>query len=55
METQNELAEQERMMKELFKKEMIRKIESKIEEGDHTVMTKLKNLIKQEDEENFFD
>jgi hypothetical protein len=55
METSGDLEEQEKVMKELFKKEMIRRIESKIEEGDHFVMSKLKKLITQEeDEEDFY-
>lgn len=41
-----EIAEQEKMIKELVKKEMIRKIESKIKSGDYQIMQRIKNLAR---------
>lgn len=52
MPESNEVEEQEKVMKELFKKEMIRRIETKVKEGDQYVMNKLKKLIKSEEEDS---
>jgi hypothetical protein len=47
----NELAEQEKMMKQMVQKEMLIKIETKIKTGDKKILNHIKNLIL-EDEEN---
>ncbi|MDC1068143.1 hypothetical protein OAQ99_03170 [Candidatus Kapabacteria bacterium] len=49
-----ELQEQEKVMKEMFKKEMIRRIESKVAERDPFVMSKLRKLIEQDEVEEDF-
>jgi hypothetical protein len=47
--------EQEKLMKEMFKKEMIKRIETKVSERDPFVMSKLRKLIAQDElpEEDF--
>lgn len=46
----NELEEQERMMKQMLRKEMIAKLESTIRSGDRKLLNRLKNLISGDDD-----
>jgi hypothetical protein len=45
----SELEEQERMMKQMLRKEMIAKIESKVRSGDRKLLNRLKNLISEDE------
>lgn len=45
----SELEEQERMMKQMIKKEMIAKIESKVRSGDVKLINRLKNMVKDDE------
>lgn len=47
----SELEEQERMMKQMIKKEMIAKIESKVRSGDVKLINRLKNMVKDDENE----
>lgn len=47
----NELAEQEKIMRQMAQKEMLIKIETKIKTGDKKILNSIKNMIL-EDEEN---
>lgn len=47
----SELEEQERMMKQMIKKEMIAKIESKVRSGDVKLINRLKNMVKNDENE----
>lgn len=45
----NELEEQEKMMKQMVRKEMIAKIESKIRSGDKKLLIRIRNLISEDE------
>ena len=47
----SELEEQERMMKQMIKKEMIAKIESKVRSGYVKLINRLKNMVKDDENE----
>lgn len=47
----SELEEQERMMKQMIKKEMITKLESKIRSGDKKLINRLKNMLQEDGSE----
>lgn len=47
----SELEEQERMMKQMIKKEMMTKLESKIRSGDKKLINRLKNMLQEDGSE----
>lgn len=46
----NEIVEQEKIMKQMALKDMLKKIETKIKTGDKKILNAMKNMIFEDDE-----